>query len=227
MSTFNFREAVHSVRTEEEFWKLAIKSGASIQFYNYDPKEHTNYGYKFVNLGDLEGYDAFIEKGVLARFNVCSWRDGFSDFDTPRREEIAFTALFKAYHAFQKFDGSWIDSSKPSEFTYEKFYDLIWKNMESHDFRIGKYTHNYVAYPENMEKIPELARELNMGMNEVAVWCGMDACFASSNCGDYFRAEDERGEKHLCEDYVHGIAMYFETKKRKRDDADDAEEEDQ
>ena len=78
-----------------------------------------------------------------------------------------------------------------------------------------------------MEKIPELARELNMGMNEVAVWCGMDACFASSNCGEEFIAEDEDGEKQLCEDYVNGIAKCFETKKWKRDDADDAVEENQ
>ena len=217
MSTFNFREAVNSVKTEEEFWKLAVKSGVSIKFENYDLNDPTKYGYKFINLGDLNGHDAFIEKGVLGRFNVCSWRDGFSDFDN-MMEEIALTALFRAYHAFQEFDGSWIDSSKPSEFTYAKFYDLIWKNTEVNDFGIGNYTHNYVAYPENMEKIPELARELNMGMNEVAVWCGMDACFAASNCGDEFMAEDEDGEKQLCEDYVRGIAKCFETKKRKREE---------
>ena len=218
MSTFNFREAVKRVKTEEEFCELAVKSGVSMKFEDHDPKEPTNYGYKFVNLGVMEGHDAFIEKGVLARFNTCTWGDGFSDFDMPFLEEIALTALFKAYHAFQKFDGSWIDSSKPSEFTNEKFYNLIWKNTESNDFRIGDYTLNYLAYPENMEKIPELAKKLNMGMNEVAVWCGMDACFTASNCGDEFMAEDDDGEKQLCEDYVRGIAKCFETKKRKREE---------
>ena len=51
-------------------------------------------------------------------------------------------------------------------------------------------------------------------MNEVAVWCGMDACFDLSMCGD-------RQYEEVCEDYTRGIVKYFETKKRKRDDAEE------
>ncbi len=61
MSTFNFGEAVNSVKTEGEFWKLAVKSGGvSIKFDNYDLNDPTNYGYKFTNLVDMESHDAFI-----------------------------------------------------------------------------------------------------------------------------------------------------------------------
>ncbi len=52
-----------------------------------------------------------------------------------------------------------------------------------------------------------------MTMNEVAVWCGMDACFDLSRCGDRQREE-------VCEDYTSGIVKYFETKKGKRDEAE-------
>ena len=62
MSTFNFREAVNSVKTEGEFCELAVKSGVSIKFDSYDLKDPTSYGYKFLNLGDMEGHDAFIER---------------------------------------------------------------------------------------------------------------------------------------------------------------------
>ena len=77
MSTFNFREAVNSVKSEGDFWRLAVKSGVSVKFDSYDMKDPTNYGYKFVNLGVMEGHDAFIEKGVLGRLNTCTWGDGF------------------------------------------------------------------------------------------------------------------------------------------------------
>ena len=56
-------------------------------------------------------------------------------------------------------------------------------------------------------------------MSESVGWCGMDACFDLSRCGDRQREE-------VCEDYTMGDCEDFETKKRKRDDADDDEEED-
>ena len=65
MSTFNFREAVKRVKTEEQFWDLAVKSGVSIKYF----KEPDCSVYKFINLGDLEGDDAFLVKGVLGWFN--------------------------------------------------------------------------------------------------------------------------------------------------------------
>ena len=132
-------------------------------------------------------------------------------------EKIALTALFKAQKAFQNFDESCINVSKPSNLTFSSFFDLLWKNMSEDCFWIGSYT-------RNIEKVSEIAEELNMSTDEVAVWCGMDACFAASSGGDDFLAEDEGAEKHVCENYTQGIVMWFDTKKRKRDDSDEPKE---
>ena len=58
----------------------------------------------------------------------------------------------------------------------------------------------------------------NMTTNQVAV-CGMDVCFDLSRCGGCQREE-------VCEDYTMSNCEDFEIKKRKRDDADDTDEED-
>jgi hypothetical protein len=50
-------------------------------------------------------------------------------------------------------------------------------------------------------------------MDNVAYWCGMDACFAAARSTDDFISEDAREEEHLCENYAEGIVMCFETEK--------------
>ena len=212
MSTFNFAEAIKTAKTEDEFWKLAVKHGASIT----PPCPPSYSGYAFVNLGGLEGPDAFIAKGVLGRFTTCTYGDAFCDFDMDEIERMAFTGLFRAHEAFQEFDGSCINVSEASTLTFSGFFNLLWENMSGDCVRIGSYT-------RDMEKVSEIAEELNMSTDEVAVWCGMDACFAASSGGDDFLAEDEDAERHLCDDYTQGIVMWFETKKRKRDDSEEDE----
>ena len=110
-------------------------------------------------------------------------------------EKIAFTGLFRAHKAFQEFDGSCIDVGTPSKLTFSGFFNLLWENMSEDCVRIGSYT-------RNIEKVSEIAEELNMSTDEVAVWCGMDACFAASSGGDDFLAEDEGAENYLCENYT-------------------------
>ena len=214
MSTFNFRKAVHSVKTEGEFWHIAVKSGVSIKYFKCDEKDSVKGRYEFTNLGDLEGHDAFLVKGVMGWFNERTFQDDCYGLGKKKLVQIAICALFRAYHAFQKVDGSWIDASKPSEFTIANFFDLIWKNTHTYEFTIGHYTRFYETDPSNMQNLRKIAKKLNMGMNEVAVWCGMDACMDESRCGD-------RLDDLVCKDYVHGIAKCFETKKRKRDDAEE------
>jgi hypothetical protein len=210
MATFNFAEAIKTAKTEHEFWKLAAENGVSIDFVKN--------GYKFKNLGSLEGHNAFLVKGVLSWFNSCDFRGGFSDHDNEFLEEIALMALYRAYEAFQKFNALCIDTSKPSNLTFSSLFNLIWKDRENEILCIGSYTD---IFSGNIEKLSKIANELNLSMEQVAVWCGMDACFATSNCGELFLAEDEGGEKHLCENYTNGIVMEFETKKRKRDEDED------
>ncbi len=71
-----------------------------------------------------------------------------------------------------------------------------------------------------MKNLGKIAKQLNMRMNKVAVWCGLDACFDLSKCED-------RQMEEVCKDYTSGIVKYFKTKNRKRDDANYAEKEDQ
>jgi hypothetical protein len=136
MSTFNFAEAIKTAKTEDEFWKLAVKHGVSIT----PPSPPSYSSYAFVNLGELEGHDAFIAKGVLGRFNACNYGDAFAYYEIEYIEKIALTALFKAQKAFQKFDESCINVSKPSNLTFSSFFNLLWKNMSEDCFWIGSYT---------------------------------------------------------------------------------------
>ncbi len=75
----------------------------------------------------------------------------------------------------------------------------------------------------SIEKILGVVKDLNMSMDQVAFWCVKEASFANSAGGENFIRDDEETEKHLCANYTQGIVMWFETKKRKRDTADDSE----
>ena len=217
MSAFNFRAAVNSVKTEGEIWRLAVKSGVSIKYFKHNGKKSDRYWYEFTNLGELEGHDVFIVKGVMGWLNGGTFQGNCHGLGKTKLVQRTLYALFRAYHVFQKLDGPWINASKPSEFTFANFFNLIWKNTKD-GFEIGIYTVYYERMPSTLQNnIPKIAQKLNMGMDEVAVWCGMDASFCESLVGD-------RDCEEVCKDYVRGIAKCFETKKRKREDAYDAEE---
>ncbi len=77
------------------------------------------------------------------------------------------------------------------------------------------------GYTENTESILDIAKNLNLSMDLVALWCGIDACFAAARSTDDFVCVDPREEEYLCKDSARGIVMCFETKKRKHDHRND------
>ncbi len=183
----------------------------------FDSDNEPAIGWKVENLGDT--HHMFIEKGVLGWFSSCDYGEAYNYHDGVAEEEMAITSLFRATHVFQKFDASWINYAKPSKLTFSSFMDHLETNKKNSEIWLGSYDVDI-----NIEKMLEVAKDLNMSMDQVAVQCGMEASFAISTGGDDFMAEDEDAEKHLCENCTQGIVMWFQTIKRKRDDGDDEEE---
>ena len=106
MSAFNFREAVNSVKFEEEFWRLAIKKGVSVKYFKCDDKDSVKGRYEITNLGELEGHDVFIVKGVMGWLNGGTFQGNCHGLGKTKLIQRTLYALFRAYDVFQKLDGS-------------------------------------------------------------------------------------------------------------------------
>ena len=102
MSAFNFREAVNSVKFEGEFWRLAVKSGVSIKYFKCDEKDSVKGRYEITNLGELEGHDAFLVKGVMGWFNERTFQDSCYGLGKTKLVKIAICALFRATMRFKR-----------------------------------------------------------------------------------------------------------------------------